>query len=399
MKAAPRRFGANGVAAAALACALMMTAVAFPVRADDDDDAKEEAAPRSYPYLKGEVELEFEHDNTFDADDPDAEGSDSYNTTTVTVGAYFSQRFSLHGTFVFEPVLDPEPGEDRFFEDHGLYAEELYAKLTFDPFELYAGKFNPAFGKAWDDTPGVYGTDLAEDYEFTERVGAGFSVERDQTALGKLTFKGAAFTADTSVLSNSAITNRGQTRREDGGLSNTGDLDSFAFSIESEEIPGFAGLSFNIGNVHQAAGIDDLDDQNGFVFGLQLERTYNNVKVEAIGETAYFDYGGNLYDEDEDDLFVDTLWYYTLGAQATINDKYRVSASYTARYADLIDGTEFDDYQYQVSAGLKLGRDWWLDAGYKFLQEQDEESHTVGLLLTKTIEFDTGELEPASSLK
>jgi hypothetical protein len=123
------------------------------------------------------------------------------------------------------------------------------------------------------------------------------------------------------------------------------------------------------------------------------------VKVEWIGETAYFDYGGNLYDEDDDGLFVETLWYYTLGAQASINDKYRVSASYTARYADLFDGAEFDDYQYQVSAGMKLGRDWWLDAGYKFLQEQDEESHTVGLLLTKTIEFDTGELEPASSLK
>lgn len=398
MKAAPRRFGAMGVAAAALAFALTMTAVAFPVRADDDD-AKEEAKPRSYPYLKGEAELEFEHDNVFDADDPDSEGSDTYNTTTISVGAYFSERFSLHGTFVFEPVLDPEPGEDRFFEDHGLYAEELYAKLTFDPFELYAGKFNPAFGKAWDDTPGVYGTDLAEDYELSERIGAGFSLSREKTPLGDLTFKAAAFTADDTLLSQSVITNRGRTRREDGGLSNTGDLDSFAFSIESEEIPGFAGLSFNIGYVHQAAGIDDLDDQNGFVLGLQLERTYNNVKIEAIGETAYFDYGGNLYDEDDADEFVDTLWYYTLGAQATINDRYRVSASYTARYADLFDGTEFDDYQYQVSAGMKLGREWWLDAGYKFLQEQGEDSHTVGLLLTKTIEFDTGALEPASSLK
>jgi hypothetical protein len=396
MQAALRRFGAGG-AAAALACALMMTAISLPARADDDDEGP--AKPRSYPYLKGEVSLEFEHDNVFDADDPDAEGSDTYNTTTISVGAYFSERFSLHGTFIFEPVLDPEPGEDRVFEDHGLYAEELYAKLTFDPFELYAGKFNPAFGRAWDDTPGVYGTALAEDYELTERIGAGFSVEKDKTPLGKLTFKGAAFTADTSGLSNSAFTNRGQTQREDGGLSNTGDLDSFALSIESEEIPGFAGLSFNIGYVHQAAGIDDLDDQNGFVLGLQLERTYNNVKVEWIGETAYFDYGGNLYDEDDDGLFVETLWYYTLGAQASINDKYRVSASYTARYADLFDGAEFDDYQYQVSAGMKLGRDWWLDAGYKFLQEQDEESHTVGLLLTKTIEFDTGELEPASSLK
>jgi hypothetical protein len=394
MQAALTRPGA--MKAAAFVCALMTVSASLPVRAEDGDEAEK---PRAYPYLKGSVTIEMESDNVFDADDPDAEISDSYNTTTFEVGAHFSERFSLHGTFIFEPVLDADPGEDRFFEDHGLYAEELYAQLTLAPFGLYAGKFNPAFGKAWDVTPGIYGTSLAEDYELTERVGLGFSVERDNTGIGTLSLKGAAFTADTSVLSDSAFTRRGRTDREDGGLGNTESLDSFAISIEGSEIPGIAGLSYNVGFVHQAAGIDDVDDQNGFVFGLQLERTYNNVKLEWMGETAYFDYGGNLYEEDDEALFVETLWYATLGAQATFNEKYRVSASYTARYADLFDGTEFDDHQYQVTAGMNLGRDWWLDAGYRFLQEQDEESHTVGLYLSKTIEFDTGALEPAAALK
>ena len=165
-------------------------------------------------------------------------------------------------------------------------------------------------------------------------------------------------------------------------------------SLEGEELPGFPGLTYNIGFIDQAGGVDDVDDQNGFVFGLKKEHTYNNVKFEWIGETAWFDYGGNLYDEDDPALFVDKLWYWTFGAQASFNDQYRINAAYTARNAELFDGSDFDDYQYAASAGMKIWREWWLDAGYKFLEEQGDESHTVGLVLSKTIDFDTGELEP-----
>ena len=74
---------------------------------------------------------------------------------------------------MFEPVQDPDPGDDRFLEDHGLYAEELFVNYETGHFAGYAGKFNPSFGTAWDLAPGIFGTDLAEDYEITERIGLG----------------------------------------------------------------------------------------------------------------------------------------------------------------------------------------------------------------------------------
>jgi hypothetical protein len=92
---------------------------------------------------------------------------------------------------------------------------------------------------------------------------------------------------------------------------------------------------------------------------------------------------------------VDSLWYWTLGGQLTFNDKYRINTAYTARNAELFDGTNFDDFQWTASGGMKVWREWWLEAGYKYLEEADEESHTVGLKLSKTFEFDTGSLEPA----
>ncbi|NJM35576.1 MAG: hypothetical protein HC850_13735, partial [Rhodomicrobium sp.] len=354
----------------------------------DDHKAASASPPIGYPYLKGEVSIEFQYDNVFDADNPDSEISDAYNTTEVAVGAYFNRHFSLQSTLVFEPVLDPGPGEDRFFSDHGLYAEELYAKFDFSPFSLKLGKFNPAFGKAWDVTPGVYGTDLAEDYELTERVGLAVEVAKDKTVAGDVTMTASAFFADTSELSDSVFTERGKISLADGGLSNTEELDSFALAIEGKDIPGLAGLSYNFGYVHQSGGVFDIDDQNGFVAGLQLDKTYNGVALTWIGEVAYFDYAGDFF---EDGDFVETLWYYTLGAQAKI-DKYNIAIAYTGRNSEQLSGIEHEDYQFQISAGMDLPDGWTVDIGYRLLEEQDEESHTVGVLFAKTIEFDTSAL-------
>lgn len=388
--------GASGVAACALALGLM--AAPLPAfAADDDEDAKASEAPRSYPYLKGEITTEFHYDNVTGADDPDAEGADAYNKTEAEIGAYFNRFLSLQTMLKYEPVTDREPGEDRYFDDHGAYAEELYAQLDLAPFTIIAGKYGVAFGKAWDVTPGVYGTDMAEDYELSERLGGAVSVEREKTAIGTVKLTAGAFYADTSVLSDSAFTSRGQVDRLDGGLSNTNTLDSFALAVEGSDLPGLPGIGYNLGYVHQAAGVFDIDDQNGFVFGLTGERKFNSVKFEWIAETAYFDYGGNLFDAeaDETDLYVKNLWYYTLGGKVTV-DRYNLAVAYTGRQSELYDGTNYDDYQFQVSAGVELPREWSIDVGYKFAREEAEDSHTVGVMLTKKLEFDTGKLEKAS---
>lgn len=391
-KGSVNKRGRRALICAGVAAVLSLSASLSPAMAEDHDKAGAASPPIGYPYLKGEVEIEFQYDNVFDADNPDAKTSDAFNKTEVAVGAYFTRYFSVQSTLVFEPVLDLEPGEDRFFSDHGLFAEELYAKFDFNPFSLTLGKFNPAFGKAWDVTPGVYGTDLAEDYELTERVGLAVELAWEKTAVGDVTVTGSAFFADTSELSDSVFTERGKVDLDDGGLSNTEELNSFALAIEGKDLPGLAGLSYNLGYVHQSGGVDDIDDQNGFVAGLKLDKTYNGVALTWIGEVAYFDYAGDFF---EDGDFVETLWYYTLGAQAKI-DKYNVAIAYTGRNSEQVSGLERDDYQFQISAGMDLPEGWTVDVGYRFLEEQDEESHTIGVLFAKAIEFNTGEIEPVS---
>jgi hypothetical protein len=337
------------------------------------------------PRVEGEIVFEFQSDNTFDSEDPAAELSDTFNTTEAAVGWYLFPGFSVQAGFVLEPVLDPEPGEDRFFEDHGLYAEELYAQYQRGPVRAFAGKFNPAFGKAWDAAPGIYGTDLAEDYELTERLGLGAEVSQDAGALGALALTAALYQADTSGLSDSAFTNRGRTDCDDGGLSNTCSLESFAVALDGSALPGLPGLGYQLAYRHQAAGDGDPEDENGYSAALTGAHTWNSVGVEWIGEVAYLD-GADVFDEAPQEI-----WYQTFGVAFT-KDIYNLSLSYTGRQTDFEDVTEdYDDYQFSVSAGAAWSSGWTFDVGYKYHVEEDVENHTVGALLTRSVGFNTAE--------
>ncbi len=360
---------------------------AAPAGAGDDGD--DDDAPKSYPYLKGEIGIEIQSDHTFKSDNKDNEISDTYNTTEAELGFYFTKNFSIQAGLVFEPVFDAE--DDRIFEDHGLYAEQLYAQFDFEPFKAFAGKYNVNFGKAWDVAPGVYGADFAEDgYEFTERLGFGASLTKNAGSAGEVTVTAGVFKQDISTLSNSAINNRGQVDIDDGGYGNTEDLENFNVAIDGEKIPAFPGLSYHFGYIHQAkgrdtgiAGFDALDDQNGFVFGLVGEREYNSVKFEWLAEVSYFD---NYILEDETAL--KDIAFYTLGGKVTMN-KFNVAAAYTYRPAELVGGGNFEDHQLALSTGYEIRDGLTLDLGYKYHVEENEDNHTVGLLLTKEIEFDT----------
>ena len=333
--------------------------------------------------LSGELTVEFQNDNNIDSDDPDNELSDFYNTTELAAELTINHFLSGHTSLTFEPVLDPDPGDDRFFEDQGLYAEELYAQVAIGGgVSVIGGKFNPAFGKAWDVTPGVYGTDFAEDYEITEQLGFGVAVERETASLGTATVTGSIYHADTSALSRSMFTDRGRTQVSDGGAGNTEDLDSFSIALDLEEIPSLGGASLNFAYRHHAQGKTngDLDDENGYVAGIYGARQMNGVELQYVGEVVYLDGAEGTLDD---------LWYYTVGGALVFGGKYNVAISYTGRPRDVFGAEDFEDKQLQISAGVELRNGWALDGAYKYHVEENIDNHTVGFLLAKSFEFDT----------
>ena len=331
-----------------------------------------------FPRIEGEIPIEIQNDNTFDSDNRDDELNDLYTTIEPAISIRFTELFSLETGLVLEPVLDPDPRDDRFFEDEGLYVETLFLQFATDDFSIFAGKINPTFGVAWDMAPGVYGTDLAEDYELTERIGFGGSVTLGSEEAGSHTLTANTFFADTSFLSESIITERPRNRKSSGGVSNTEDLSSFSVTLDGE-LPFISDTTgYHLGVVSQEGGVGDPEDELGFAVALFSEFALGEeTAIAPIVEYVHQSDAGGA-DEDRD--------YVTIGAALT-HGPWNFSVSDTIRNIDPAGGADSDDNQIQVSGGYAFENGLTFDVGYKHLEDGGNESNTIGALLTYTIPF------------
>ena len=338
--------------------------------------ARAEEQP-SYPYIDGEVLIEVQNDYAFDSDDPDAELNDIFTTTEPVIRLHPFPGFyvAVHG--VLEPVLPTEPRDDRIFDDHGLFAEELYAAYETDRFFVMGGKYTINFGKAWDEAPGIYGTDFAEDYELSERVGFGGGATFAYPGIGEATVSGSAFFLDTSILSQSGITNRGQTEISDGGPSNTEKPNSYALAVDGT-VAALPGLAYHAAFVRQRKGRGDTGDETGLLVNAGYVRELGPVEIGTIVEYVHFD--------NADGIDGQTRHYLTTGLVIGWQN-WNLSLSRTARSTKLADGSDTDDELIQVSAGYAFDFGLSVDVGYRLANESSVETDIFGVLLAYTYEF------------
>ncbi len=322
------------------------------------------AAQDSFPSFSAEFSVELETDYTFSSTDPAAELADTYATIGADLSLAFTAATSLNAGFVFEPVLDP--AGDRFFEDHGLYLEQLFLAHEFEGVTLMLGKFNPAFGAA-PDAPGIYGADFAEDYELTERIGAAIAVPFEAFG-GEHAVNFAVFMADTTFLSDSIFQDRGRTREIDGGVSNTQSPESFALWTES--VYGDTGVNFGL--QYQSRGQGDLYDQSGVLVG--LTQGFGEDMPVLLAEVGYFPH----FDGAEESAL-----YGTIGIEAPVGP-VTLSGVYAIRDVEATD----TDHLVTATAEYGIFENVTAGIGYRFGHEAGENSHTLGVLLA--YEFGVG---------
>ena len=109
-----------------LAAAFLGLGLAGPAFAGPPEDGP--GAPMVYPRLEGEVSVELGADSTIRSGDPAARISEAYPTVEASLGLFLTEVLSIQSGLVLEPVIDPLPGQDRFFGDIRLYAEEIFAQ-------------------------------------------------------------------------------------------------------------------------------------------------------------------------------------------------------------------------------------------------------------------------------
>jgi hypothetical protein len=350
--------------------ALATAAVPATVALADDETA--------YPALEGTLDLESYHDGFFKSDDPDNELSFD---ATLGLRLSLTPIFSIHSDIVLEPVLDPAPGTDRVFGDLGLYAETLYLQADFGANGVIAGKIDPSFGRAWDDAPGVYGTELAEDYQLTEMWGVGAWHKFATAGAGTHTLAANVFFADTTFLSESLFTNRGRNTTAAGGVANTGRLDSFSIMLDGEDMPALPGFSYNLGFRHLAAGTGDVAAENGFVAGFGQELAIgNDIELQVIGEFVYL---SHAYATADDAIYV------TSGLELE-RGPWHGEVNGTLRNTRFAAGGSQNDYLAQVSGGYVFENGFDVSLGYGIGRDAGATTHAIGLRLTKSFDLALG---------
>ncbi len=340
-----------------------------------------QALANNFPAISGEAVFEIQFEEGIDSDDPNNERSNLFGRTEVAPTLQLSEHFFIDGVAVLEPVQDGGPGDDRFFDDEGVFIEEIKLNYENGPWAAFAGKFNPGFGIAWDFGRGIWSEDFAEDYEITEKIGFGGAYSFGGEISGSHTITGSTFFADTSFLSHSAGTGRGTFEKADGGASNTEDFSSFVLSLDGTDIGGIENLSYHLGFRHLAEGDANTsgDDEQGFAANVHY--------TLPISDTLQSDVLIELVSIDNVDGGLDDANYYTASIVNTIDDNWNVTIGYTKRTMDINAGADIRDHLLQLSGGYDFGNGLTLEAGWKNTEEAGVDTDVLGGLMRYTREF------------
>lgn len=321
----------------------------------------QDAAPASGSFFhEGVVELTWDN---LDADDADL----SVIAAKVEYGAQLkvAEGWTIETALTFEPVAETEG--DSVFENQGLYAEELKLHYAGDNYSVYAGKFNPIFGSAAALAPGLYGAEVGESYETTERVGLGGDVKLP--IAGDHVLSAAVFTSDRSFLSKSIGTERPALELADGGPGNTEGFESYAVSLDGAFENG---LGYSVGYRSLAAALPGDETETGFVAGLNYAiETEDDLGLDLFAEAASFDNADGVADA--------RRTYYTAGLTLTRSDWHGVAIVSGSNDNDAAGGVDVNRLE------LSLGRDFGsatLDGGVQFVEADGERSTVFGIRLS-----------------
>ena len=349
----------------------------------------------SFPRIQGELVIELQNDWQYDSDDTANQFNNLYTTTEGDFNLYPFKE--LEGLFVnlhltLEQTNEFSGSGDKFFEQQGLFVENISLNYEGEWWSVIGGKYGPNYSIAYDAAPGIYGTDLSEDdIEIAEQWGFGGSATYSNETYGAHTLSASLFTADRSILSESIINNRGRLTSSDGGPTNTGSLSSAVVAVDGAGFAFAPGLSYQIGGAFldtnrvvdeetdEILPTSETDMEYRFVAAAQYAIDITeDIAVTPLLEYNRFWNGGGVKDEDRD--------YLTATGLITVQN-WNLAFGTTQKWVGPPDGSSFNDNQWQVSAGYLFDFGVSIDVGWKYLTEDGVDTSTLGALVTYAYVF------------
>ena len=331
----------------------------------------------SYPRVTGDIIIRLGYNGDYRSDAPLIEADDTFIDVIASPVIHFSDRFRFITETRVETIMPPDT--DRAFEDEGYFSRILLAEYSVtERLSVHAGKMTPSFALASFVTPGMYGNSYNREIELIERIGVGGAYVFGGASKGRHTLTFNTFFDDTTVFSESLGNNRGRKTRSDGGASNTEALESFTLSLEGRDMAQFPGLTYKVGLIHQARGVDGVADEQGISLSLlQTYQTPGGTNWTLIGELASLE---NFDGTADDIVYASAGVVYNKGPWTAI-----VSGTYRPRY--VADGENFDDYTIQTSLEYDLGQGFSLALAHEFNRDENADNRRLGLRFSKVIEL------------
>jgi len=302
------------------------------------------------------------------------------NTSELALGMRLGNGFSLESTLIYEPVKGAS--DTQYLAAQGLYAETLMLQYTGDNFTVFAGKIDPVFGLAWNLAPGIYGTEFAEEYQLTERVGVGADINLGGVfgagKHGEHVVSASLYRSDTSFLSDSLFTRRGHVHHDDGGVANTQGFSSFAIALDGMDMPGLPGFAYHIAFRSQGADVGNTRREKGIVGGITYDHELGHgYEMALIAEASHIWHADGQLHHD--------VTISTLGAVVSKKD-WSVSADYSSRAVNnkVVLPSSPNSHQIQLSVGHNLAHNLAFEAGWKRTSQSGSNTNTFGILLSFT---------------
>jgi hypothetical protein len=354
-------------------------------------------------YIHGGFKVHF--DTITEAHEKKEEVDEAYTHSHLQIGYNLNKNLSL----LTDIKIEGESGghshggaaatvpEDKFFEDHKLFINKLILSYSTDSgITLYGGKFNPSVGLDYHIFPGIWGYQKAEEYAIVERLGYGIALKQNFEDLGTHKLDVSTFFKDTTSLSNSVITDRGKTKKSDGGVSNTQDFSSYSISLEGKNFFSLSnnfvdGLSYKLGHAKQSkatknlgsnsansSAIDDNsaltnDEKRSSISIMHKSLIAPNLSMRILTEFMKIEHLTGEDGHDRDYMTTGLDFYYK---------KFNVGGTYTQETNEAADADEaIDDKVYQVSLGYLVNNNLHLHIGYKKADEANEIKHRVGAMI------------------
>lgn len=335
----------------------------------------QEADDRGFPRVSGNIINRLGYNGDYDSESPRIESNDTFVEVVASPVFHFSEKFRFITETRVETIMPPD--RDRFFEDQGYFARILLAEYSFtDQLSINLGKMTPSFALASFVTPGMFGNSYNREIELIDQVGVGGAYVFGES--GDKTLRFNTFFEDTSVFSESFGNGRGRTSIFDGGASNTEGLDSFALSLQGNNIERFPGLTYQLGAVYRARGVDGVADEKGVSLSLlQTREAGNGAKLTFIGELAALE---NFEGTDDNIVYATAGFSYQSGRWTSV-----ISGTYRPR--NVAGGENFDDYSVQTALAYDIGQGISFEIAHEFNRDENANNKRLGLRLIKIIDL------------